>query len=177
MKKFLKIFVVLIAFGFSGCEKDDICADTTPTTPRIVLEFFNKDNPEVNRNLSNLAAIAEGESAGIIFDGALTANPVTKFYTNANKIYLPLRLNAETTKFALTLNADLPASNTDTLTFNYSTRQLYVSRACGYKTNFRLNSENAVVRPDNDTDEWINNFIIETNLIETENETHIKVYF
>lgn len=179
MKKLLNIIVaIFIASSFSGCEKDDICASTTPTTPRLVISFFDKDNPDVAKNLSNLKAVATGETNGVIFNESTTATDITKYLTSTNKISLPLRLNGETTEYALILNADnttIP-QNSDTVSFNYTTRQIYVSRACGYKVNFRLNAENAISRPD-DGSEWINNITVETPNIESENETHIKIYF
>ena len=176
MKKFLKIVVVLIAFGFAGCEKDDICASTTPTTPRLVISFYDKDNPDNPKNLSNLTAKAVGEENPIIFNEAGTE--ITKYETSGNSISLPLRLNSEITEYELTQNSSTPTlRNTDNIIIGYSTNQIYVSRACGYKTNFRLNSENPVTRPSGDLSEWINNLIIETTNIETENETHVKIYF
>lgn len=177
MKKFLNILIVVIAFSFSGCEKDDICASTTPTTPRLVVDFYDKDNPDAQKNLSNLKAVATGETDGVIFNESASATSATKYYATGNSISLPLRLNAQTTEYALTLYADdTQLTNTDIISFNYSTRQIYVSRACGYKTNFRLNVEDAISRP-NDGSEWINNVTIETPNIESENETHIKIYF
>lgn len=176
MKKFLKIAIVLIVFSFSGCEKDDICASTTPTTPRLVIRFYDKDNPDVQKNLSNLTAKAVGEENPIIFNEAGTE--ITKYETNGNSISLPLRLNSEQTEYELTQNSSTPTlRNTDKIIIEYTTNQIYVSRACGYKTNFRLNSENPVTRPTDDPSEWINNLIIETTNIESENETHVKIYF
>ena len=40
MKKIF--FLLIICFtAISGCEKDDICAADTPTTPTVVIEFFD----------------------------------------------------------------------------------------------------------------------------------------
>jgi len=179
MNKFLNIIVaIFISICFFGCEKDDICASTTPTTPRLVISFFDKDNPNVAKSLSSLTAKAVGETNPIIFNESATATEITKYQTSANKISLPLRLNSEETVYELTQNSSTPTiRNTDIITIKYTTNQIYVSRACGYKTNFRLNAENPVSRPVDDTSEWINNLIVETNNIETENETHVKIYF
>ena len=69
--------------------------------------------------------------------------------------------------------------NEDILEFNYTRNQVFVSRACGYKTVYQLNADNGIVHTDNDTPElkWIKNIFIENNSISTENETHIKIYF
>ena len=42
MKKFICLFLIVI---FS-CEKDDICSDTTQTTPRLVIEFYDLSSPD-----------------------------------------------------------------------------------------------------------------------------------
>ena len=35
----------LFVFLISACEKDDICNEGTPGTPRVVIRFFDNDNP------------------------------------------------------------------------------------------------------------------------------------
>jgi hypothetical protein len=66
--------------------------------------------------------------------------------------------------------------NIDILTFNYQRVDEYVSRACGYKTLFTLNSTNPItVTPDSDN--WIQSVVVSQPNIENENETHIKIYF
>jgi len=178
MKKFLNILIVVIAFSFSSCEKDDICANSTPTTPRLVINFYDRENPDLQKNVSNLTAKAVGEAKPIIFNTATSATEITKYYATGNTISLPLRLNADETVYELTQNAGEPTlTNTDTIVINYTKREIYVSRACGYKTNFRLDSENPIQRPINDTSEWINNLIVLTTNIENENETHVSIYF
>jgi len=176
MKKFLNIIVaVIIAFSISGCEKDDICASTTPTTPRIVIDFYNRENNDVLKNVTRLTAKGIDEEIGIVFNE--NGTEITKYQTNANRLSLPLKLNSETTQYVLTQYSDTEElTNSDTITFNYSTRQLYVSRACGYKINFRLNDADPAKR-ELDGNEWISNIVVETTNIETENETHIKIYF
>ena len=42
MKQFIYLFLIVI---FS-CEKDDICSETTQTTPRLVIEFYDLQAPD-----------------------------------------------------------------------------------------------------------------------------------
>ena len=42
MKQFVYLFLIVL---FS-CEKDDICPDTTQTTPRLVIEFYDLTAPD-----------------------------------------------------------------------------------------------------------------------------------
>jgi len=48
MKKYIiTSLALLLAVSFWNCEKDDICAETTPTTPKLVIEFYDNANPTV----------------------------------------------------------------------------------------------------------------------------------
>ena len=51
MKKLIITSIALvIAFSFWNCEKDDICEDGTPTTPRMIIEFYDNLNPTAKKN-------------------------------------------------------------------------------------------------------------------------------
>ena len=165
MKKIL--LLLLIAVSFSGCEKDDIC--TEETTPRLIVEFYDISNPANPKNVVNLKVKGEGSFNDLDL-GTFNAK---------NKIELPLNPGATSTKYALTLNSTAATANKDFITFNYATQTVYVSRACGFKTVYMLNSPGGVTLTDADTPDtlWIQNLTVETNSITTENETHIKIYF
>lgn len=62
MKRFIgSVFVFgLIAAYMISCEKDDICAQTTPTTPNMVVKFYNNDNRGSERTVENLKFFVEG---------------------------------------------------------------------------------------------------------------------
>jgi hypothetical protein len=168
-----KIFLMLLmGFLFAGCEKDDICTDTTPTTPRLVIEFY--DNNEATPTLKkvyNLGVIDPDFTEGIGF-------------TNVSKIQVPLNpgsnITSTTLKFiqngtdAITTN-----DNIDILTFNYSTENIYVSRACGFKTLFNLNQTNPIVQTEPSVADgaWIKNITIVKYNLENENEIHVKIKF
>lgn len=181
MKKFLNIITaIFIALCFFGCEKDDICSGTTPTTPRIILEFYDQDNPSILKSVTDLKAVGAGMTEGVVFNEAVLAPSPGRYLANDNKVALPLQINAETTEYTLTINAQStnPAIiNSDKLTFNYTTREIYVSRACGYKTNFDLTGSPVQETNIEDNNRWVTNIVVETPNIETENETHIKIFF
>ena len=173
-----KIFLVLlVAFSFSSCEKDDICDAATSTTPRLVIEFYDTliATPTL-KNLTNMKAIATGMDEGVVFNSTLAITNPLRYVTNTSKIYLPLDPSATTTTYTLTNNFGAATANADVLTFNYTKKEVYVSRACGYKYLFNLtNSNTNILSPD--TDNWIKNIIIVKPNLETENEVHIKIYF
>jgi len=185
MKKIISLLLVF-TFGLSSCEKDDICDPNTPTTPRLVITFYDADNPTVLQNVKNLMVIGKDEPAGIIFNK--TATDTTKYLANGSSVSIPLKTNAETTTYTFILDSqnDNPAAiNKDEITFNYSHQDLYVSRACGFKTIFELapfSNTPPITRPfvQTDTDGnglWMQEVFVTNPIIETENETHIKVFF
>lgn len=169
MKKSLIIFFLLITTCFfSSCEKDDICADGTPTTPRLIIEFYSKDNSTVRKLVANLKI--QGEGAATTLD-----------FNQVDTIELPLKTNENFTNYSFNINstATTAANNTDLLQFNYIVNDIYVSRACGFKSFFNLNLANGVVKtnPDGDSEFWIENIEIIKSNVETEEDVHIKMYF
>ncbi|MES2411463.1 MAG: DUF6452 family protein [Bacteroidota bacterium] len=177
MKKILALF--LITLSLSGCEKDDICTDDT--TPRLILEFYDISNPAILKNVVNLKVKADGATDFIVFNSALLETEPSRYLFNGNKLELPLDILNDTTKYSLILNSTSPTgTNLDSLQFNYTRQNVFVSRACGYKTIFELNpTPNGVILTDAaiPADFWIKDINIQTTNIETENEVHIKILF
>lgn len=178
MRKIKTLVVAFIlAHSFWSCEKDDICADGTPTTSSVVIEFYDIDNPTVLKNVTNLKVIALGMTEGIVFNPS--AQNDAQYLTNGNKIKVPLRTTQDNTTYRFILNANStnPSQiNEDTLSFSYSRTDEYVSRACGYKTVFQLDADNPVLST-TDTNPWIGSRIIQQSNIQNENATHLKIYF
>ena len=168
MKKILLLGVILPFF--LGCEKDDICDANTPTTPRLVIEFYDSlAAVQTLKKVVNLGIIAPGLTNGIV-------------YTDVSKIYVPLKISEGITVFNFIQNGsnNSPADdNADVLTFNYSTKSLYVSRACGFKTNFTLNNTNPIVQTDGAgiAGFWIQNIQIVKSEIDNEKDIHVKIFF
>lgn len=164
MKKIL--FLLFIIITFSGCEKDDICIDET--TPRLILEFYDISNPSNLKSVVNLLITGEGQTALGTFNGV-------------SKIELPIDITEDTTQYSLILNStSLTGANEDSLKFNYTRQNVFVSRACGYKTIFELNAfPTGVIKTDGAIPDgfWIQDINILTTNIETENEIHIKILF
>ncbi len=181
MKRLIgSVTLLLVLTYFSvGCEKDDICPDGTPTTPSVIVEFFNKDNREELVNLINFKyyAVGETDTLPVVVDGTTTS---------FSRIELPLRTDATTTKWGLIFtrrlsNGQFTEPNTDFLEFNYETNEAYVSRACGFRTTFILAPDTAPGNPLlTDSEEadglWIDSYEVDTTIIENENETHIRIF-
>lgn len=166
MKKILfSLFTIVFALGFFNCEPDDICEQGTPTTPKLIVEFYDNASPTVRKNVTNLGIIANGMSTGILFDGV-------------SKIQVPLKTDADKVNYDFVLNSTTttPTPITDKITINYTRKDVFISRACGYKTNFELNANpNGMVL--NTPKNWIKEINIQKFTIENENETHVKIFF
>jgi hypothetical protein len=176
MKKILAL--LLIAISFSACEKDDIC--TEETTPRLILEFYDISNNANLKEVIDLKVKAEGAADFIVFDSTLDEDNEERYLFNGSKLELPLKITEGSTKYSLILNSTSTVNiNEDLLQFDYTPKNVYVSRACGYKTIFELNSPIGVIKTDAAVPDgfWIQDMNILTTTIETENETHIKIYF
>ena len=164
MKRIL--LLLLASFFFSSCEKDDICDANTPTTPKVVIEFYDVANPTVLKNVVNLGVIAPGFTNGFGFANTSNIKVPLKTFQDSSVLYFIQNGSAEPTS----------DDNQDEVTFNYTRKTEYISRACGYKTLYTLDATNPVtVTPD--ASNWIQNVIVSQPNIENENETHVKIYF
>jgi hypothetical protein len=166
VKKFSILFSVLaMAVLFSYCEKDDICDQ--PTTPRLIMEFYDIANPTVPKNVSQLEVTGVGlEDSLAVFNGE-------------NRVELPLDVSLDTAAYSFVINStNTAADNEDVVTFNYTRNSIFVSRGCGYKTQFTLGPA-----PFSQVDGaaadglWMQNITVTQPNIFNENEVHVKVYF
>ena len=171
---------MILGFASSSCEPDDICDPNTPTTPRMLIQFFDISNPSLKKNVTNLKVIGEGMSEGVVLNPSGVNEG--KYITSGNSILLPLNTTADIVKYQFILNYDNKnplLENTDNLEFKYTRENKYVSRACGFKTIFNLDPINPFSLTDTTpADEmWIQYVIVAQNNITYENETIIKIFF
>ncbi len=165
-KTYVTVLVAMIvAAFFMGCEKDDICPEGTPTTPLLILRFYDAADTEQLKTVTNLRVIGEGQTEEFSL-------------STTDSIAIPLRALDDFTTFTLTREYDADdasAGNEDEITFNYTPEEIYVNRACGFKVNYTLNATDGIVRPD-DGDQWIINTEIISSVIENENAAHVKIF-
>jgi hypothetical protein len=166
--KILALFFGIITIFSMGCEPDDICAASTPTTPNLIIRFYDILNQDSKKNVFNLKVQGIGND-----------NPLTEYnVVTTDSIVLPLKTNAATTQYSLHKeysNVDgVIDGNEDIITINYSTEQVYVSRACGYKTIFK----NVTLTINNDGDNWIQSkeSINDNQSVEDEKAAHFKLF-
>ena len=183
MKK-IKYFILVISLFLFACERDDICAEGTPTTPRLLIEFFDVTDIETLKSVTRLSAYAET----VITDELPTNDEEASdlailFNSNANNLVLPLIIGIEgeetVTEYILEKNTNLRInddtstdSNRDVIRITYKPEFVYVSRACGFKSIFN-DLEIEII---DDGDNWIQN-LLPTGSITVENEdaTHVQI--
>ena len=164
MKQFIYLFLIVIL----SCEKDDICPETTQTTPRLVIEFYDLTNPDVLLQVPGLYAL------GLSTDGIEI--PINnEIVTTRSFIELPLKTDDTETEFILYKSYDIVdgevIGNPDRIKVTYESENVYVSRACGYKTNFDIQA----FAISTDSDQWMISFDILINKITNENDIHVKI--
>lgn len=169
-----------ILIGSYSCERDDLCPETTQTTARLVIETFDVSLPENSKNVFGLrieGVDADGTGIGVL-DGY---NVVT-----SNSLVLPLRTDTNVTTYKLhkeyaendngtpdDTSDDFIEGNEDIITITYITEDVFVSRACGFKTVFN-NVQIRIDVDDMDDDEWIRSITTESDnqIVENEAEAH-----
>lgn len=179
MKKIISLLLIF-AFGFSSCEKDDICDANTPTTSGMVISFYYADQPTILKPVTSMKVYGEGQDAtkGIIFNETAITDEL-KYTTNASKISIPLdpTKDSVTYHFISNFSTTNPASqNEDILTFTYTRENVFVSRACGFKTVYTL-TKIEHTGTESPANYWMQTVNIKTPNIEFENETHVEVFF
>ena len=187
MKKISLLILLIIIIANFSCERDDICAESTATTPQLIVRFFNVAAQESTKTVTDLRVFGVNDLGESIVIPELDI-------VDTDSIALPLNTSANETKFLLHRNYevndndtpdddtdDFVTGNPDIITVSYTTEQVYVSRACGFKTIFNdlvFSIEQEADDPDDDLGNWLQQFIITTtnNTVEDETAAHITIF-
>lgn len=174
------LLTVILSVVILGCERDDICAETTATTPRLIIRFYDINNQDETKQVRQL------EIDGLDDTGMSMGTVLSR--TNTDSIALPLRFADEggpeltITRFQMEKDADFGdnenpdnASNIDIIEVSYTPEFIYVSRACGYKSIFNMGTNGGITR-ENDDDNWIINTEILNETIDNETAAQIIIY-
>ena len=169
MKKLIPIlFIASMLVYASSCEKDDICVDGD--TPLLVIGFFDIEDTIVAKDVPSLR-IKE-----VVLDTVV--NTIADRST-LDSIGIPLRNDAAGTTFAFINNSADDADtgeetgNIDSLTISYSTREAFVSRACG----FVMNYDGLTITLPESANNWIQDISIVQQTIENSNNIHVKIFY
>jgi len=177
MKK-ISTLLLLLLLTTASCEKDDICPESTPTTPKLILRFYDISNQDDTKSVTDLRVTGFDENNEEVDISNL--NIVT-----TDSINLPLRTDTDVTKFIFhkdydvddngtpdNPDDDITLGNPDIVTISYQREDVYVSRACGFKTIFN----NLTISVELDGDNWIVNSEIINSVVENETTAHVKIF-
>lgn len=157
--------LVVFLCAMQACERDDLCATSIPKSPRLVLRFADAANPgqflaptglkviypEVNDSLPSGSGTFAQDSLGIpIPTGIGEINTLIILVENANDTLL---------------------RNADTLDLRYLANEVFVSKACGFKNDFILQSVS--LRADNNN--WIQSISIINDTIQNEFQAAVRI--
>ncbi|MBT8263165.1 MAG: hypothetical protein KJO05_10110 [Bacteroidia bacterium] len=158
-----KIFILFLIFAsIAGCTRDDICEEGIATTPLLIITFNDIVEPNQRKAVPSLTVeTVETNSTQVISA------------TTTDSIAIPLRNTGLQTIYRFKNGVGTAAPNTDVITFNYTTEDIYINRACAFKTVYH--DLNARVQ-DEGSANWILQFEIETTDVIDETETHITIF-
>lgn len=161
MKTFHKVWFLLFSLLlFSNCTRDDICSGEGNATPKLVIQFENKDIANLPKEVNNLV-VKHKETEQFVWMGT------------ANEIVIPLNTEEEYTSYILSYEDD-EAVYSDEIKFSYQREEVYINRACGFKMQFKeLDSE--LQQNPNPSENWISYITILNQNVENENKAHIAI--
>ena len=160
MYKKIFFYSLFIIFLFN-CEKDDICLEGTPGTPRLIIRFFDQNEKFTKKPLSNVSikALSEEEEY-IVFSG--------------DSLVIPLKLISNTTIYTFTLLDDSATKEkVDTLKFNYKREDYYINRACGFLSNLIFTNPALEIL---DKESVFSGFNVLKDTIKNEKQAHLAIY-
>ena len=155
----------LCAVALGGCEKDDICVDGD--TPLLIIKFLDDENPEDSKNVNQLRVLGLGQD-----------DVVDTFAdrTTLDSIAIPLRPGETQTTFIFILDSadeeELEIGNRDTIRFDYNTREVFISRACGFVAQY----ENLESELQEGSENWIRNIEVENAFVQNPDTTHVSIF-
>jgi hypothetical protein len=143
------------------CEKDDICLEGTPGTPRLIIRFYDYNERMTLKSLPNVTIKAKSRDEDyIVFSG--------------DSLVIPLKLISNSTIYTFTYFNDLGnQEKIDTLKFNYKREDRYINRACGILSNLIFTTP-AVEIISNES--LFLDFNILKDTIKNENQAHLAIY-
>ncbi|GAA4272349.1 DUF6452 family protein [Aquimarina gracilis] len=165
---FLIVVIVSIVFSNSSCERDDICAEGTPTTPFLIIKFIDNET----QIETDIKRPSELQVRAVGFDSIIDIGTVT------DSIMIPLRTNTTSTAFEFTINSDTTNDttppNTDIISFEYEPIEEYVSSACGFRVVY--NAITANEGEEGDDGDWIKGITERTLNVTDETAAHIFIF-
>lgn len=148
-----------------GCEKDDICVDGD--TPLLIIKFFDAENPLDAKSVNRLRVLGLGKDEAVdTFTDRSTLDSIA----------IPLRPGETETTFIMILDSqddeEQEIGNPDTVRFDYQTREVFISRACGFVAQYDELESQLQTGSEN----WIQNIEVEYTSVQNLDSTHVSIF-
>ena len=181
MNRFLPVLIALGLLFLSGCQRDDICPESTATTPLLIIRFYENIEPFDPTAPQNLSIREEGnENYATVRNQS--GNVIRYFRYTQDSLAIPLRTDNDVTSYEFTVNTPQASDedpenpgNTDILRFTYGRQEEYINRACAFKVNYVGLKVEFEAGEDNST--WIQDIQIQQANIVDQNQAHVSIYF
>lgn len=160
-----RIFLIALAILLFSCENDDICVE--PNTPRLIIRFYDIDNPNNKKAVPFLGVKLDGQEAYYV-DSGISQSP--------DSITIPLEVVKDLTKIKLVKLGQDPVEDNDEIDeieLTYGRSEEFVSQSCGFRIIY-----NNVKSTNSPNHTWIKEIVpISDSLnITDERRHHIKIY-
>ena len=172
MNHFKLISLIMSFLIILSCEKDDICPESTQTTPQLVVTFYDALAPQQSKTVESLAVYAIKDSELILIENI---NGV-----NTDSIAVPLRTDIGVSNFRFIKNYsvenDIIFGDSNHIYIDYEINDVFISRACGFIANYSITT---LLPYDTIQDPpltgWISGYEIVTPIVTNENQAHVKI--
>jgi len=162
IKRIICFIIGLLAVA--ACTKDDICPAETATTPLLQIQFRDITDRTLSKAVTTLRVVTNDADTLEAYLGE-----------SDTLVAIPLNTLATISSFQFINNsADSTATNTDIVTFRYATEDIYVNRACAFKTIYT--DFDAEVTPEAGSNNWILDYTLLTTTIEDETDAHLTIF-
>ncbi len=162
-------FILLLLVNL-GCQRDDICAESTVITPLLKISFFDAEaiGDSIAKPVTNLS----------IKGVDTTGNFLTR--VNTSEISIPLKTDVDFTTYEFILNAraagdTTSVENIDIVDFTYGRNEEYINRACSFRVTY-INLDADVETETPTANNWIKQIRVDQSTVEDETTTHISIF-
>lgn len=156
---------IVCAMALGGCEKDDICVDGD--TPLLIIKFLDSENPQNSKIVNQLRVVGLGQDAAV---------DTFADRSTLDSIAIPLRPGETQTTFILIQDSadedEMEIGNRDTVRFDYATREVFISRACGFVAQY----DNLESEWQRGSENWIRNIEVENASVQNQDSTHVSIF-
>ncbi|MBQ4821235.1 DUF6452 family protein [Aquimarina sp. MMG016] len=159
---------LIMLHAISSCERDDICAENTPTTPLLIIRFIDNNDGITFKSPTDLRVKSTDSDITENFLDAITQDSIA----------IPLKTTESITEFEFTINANSEdpdiIANTDTVSFQYTISEEYVSTACGFRVIY--NTLTRTLTNEDGEGNWIKDIRIQQLEVNNENAAHVYIF-